>query len=144
MNISNQVKLPNSFAYACPGLRVVKAKEILSTEVTQSYNNPEINAAYIKTAIEDHFGVSFEQLKKPSRKRQLVFARQISMWLMVRKTPLSKVRIGKMYGRDHSTVIHSEQTINNFLNHKYSSFEKTEILDFFGKYGFSNIQEVAQ
>ena len=43
-----------------------------------------------------------------SRKRELVTARQVSMYLAQKYTRMPASRIGKLVGgRDHSTVIHS-------------------------------------
>ena len=43
-----------------------------------------------------------------SRKRDLVVARQVSMYLAQKYTKMPASRIGKLVGnRDHSTVIHS-------------------------------------
>ena len=55
-----------------------------------------------------HFNVSVSGVNGKSRKRELVIARQVSMYLAQKYTKMPASRIGKLVGgRDHSTVIHS-------------------------------------
>lgn len=56
----------------------------------------------------NHFNVSPSSINGKSRKRELVVARQVSMYLAQKYTKMPTSRIGKLVGgRDHSTVIHS-------------------------------------
>lgn len=56
----------------------------------------------------NHFKVSATAVNSKSRKRDLVVARQVSMYLSQKYTKMPASRIGKLIGgRDHSTVIHS-------------------------------------
>ena len=56
----------------------------------------------------NHFNVSLADVNGKSRKRDLVVARQVSMYLTQKYTKMPTNRIGKLIGnRDHSTVIHS-------------------------------------
>ena len=64
---------------------------------------PEIVA---KTAVS--FGFSVADLKGPSRKSELVTARQVAMYLCREIINLSFPKIGKLFGdRDHTTVMHA-------------------------------------
>ena len=55
-----------------------------------------------------HYGVSTTAVHSKCRKRELVTARQVSMYLAQKYTKMPASRIGKLIGgRDHSTVIHS-------------------------------------
>lgn len=55
-----------------------------------------------------HFNVSVSAVSSRSRKHELVVARQVSMYLAQKHTKMPASRIGKLVGgRDHSTVIHS-------------------------------------
>ncbi|MEL6413198.1 MAG: helix-turn-helix domain-containing protein, partial [Bacteroidota bacterium] len=52
-----------------------------------------------------------------SRKREVVLARQTAMYLSKKYTNHSLKSIGDYFGgRDHSTVIHALQTINDLLD----------------------------
>ena len=55
-----------------------------------------------------HFNVTTTAMASRSRKRELVVARQVSMYLAQKLSKMPASRIGKLVaGRDHSTVIHS-------------------------------------
>jgi len=77
----------------------------------------EVSIDYIQKTVCEHFGVSVDKLKEKTRKRQIVQARQLSMFLAKNYTKNSLKVIGKHFGgRDHSTVIHSCQAIQNLLD----------------------------
>jgi chromosomal replication initiator protein len=63
-----------------------------------------------------HYNVSATAINSKSRKRELVTARQVSMYLAQKYTKMPASRIGKLVGgRDHSTVIHSCTQVENRL-----------------------------
>ena len=63
-----------------------------------------------------HYGVNQQSVFSKSRKRDYVQARQISMYLAQKHTKMPASRIGQLIGgRDHSTVIHSCNTIEKRL-----------------------------
>ena len=52
-----------------------------------------------------------------SRKQEIVFARQVAMYLIRDLTSASLKTIGNFFGgRDHTTVMHSVNTIENLLS----------------------------
>jgi chromosomal replication initiator protein len=56
-------------------------------------------------------------VKSPTRKREIVQARQISMYLSKSLTKSSLKSIGAFYGgRDHSTVIYACQTVEDLID----------------------------
>lgn len=64
----------------------------------------------------NHFNVTVSAVNSKSRKRDLVVARQVSMYLAQKYTKMPASRIGKLVGgRDHSTVIHSCMQVENRL-----------------------------
>ncbi|MGB1248194.1 MAG: chromosomal replication initiator protein DnaA [Chitinophagales bacterium] len=77
----------------------------------------EVSIDYIQKTVCEYFDVPLEKLKEKTRKRQIVQARQLSMYLAKNFTKNSLKVIGKHFGgRDHSTVIHSCQAIQNLLD----------------------------
>ena len=76
-----------------------------------------------------HYNVAQQHVFSKSRKRDLVQVRQVSMYLAQKYTKMPAGRIGQLIGgRDHSTVIHSCNTIEKRLKvDKAFSDEMTSI-----------------
>jgi chromosomal replication initiator protein len=68
---------------------------------------PIVNMEYIRKIVAEHFNLSIDDIVGRKRTRNIVLPRQISMYLCrkILDTPLPQV--GKFFGRDHTTVIHS-------------------------------------
>ena len=67
--------------------------------------------------VSEHFNLKEEFLQSKSRKRSVVIARQLSMYLAKNLTTYSLAKIGGTFGgRDHSTVIYSVKTIKDLLD----------------------------
>ena len=77
----------------------------------------EVSIDYIQKTVCESFNIPLDKLKEKTRKREVVQARQLSMYLAKNFTNNSLKIIGKHFGgRDHSTVIHSCQAIQNLLD----------------------------
>ena len=64
----------------------------------------------------DHFNVTQAAVNSRSRKKDIVIARQVTMYMAQKYTKMPACRIGKLVGgRDHSTVIHSCTKIEDRL-----------------------------
>ena len=61
----------------------------------------------IITEVARFFGFDESVIKGPGRSRTVVNARNIAMYLIRNITGLSTIEIGKIFGRDHSTAVHS-------------------------------------
>ena len=85
-------------------------KNIVSTE------EKEVNIDTIQDIVSDFYDVTIADLKSKSRKKELVFPRQVAMYFAKELTDLSLKSIGYHFGgRDHSTVIHAVQTISDLM-----------------------------
>ena len=91
------------------------AKSVLKDIVTAS--SKEVNIDTIQEAVSGYFDVSVADLKGKSRKQELVYPRQVSMYFAKELTNLSLKSIGYHFGgRDHSTVIHAVQNISTLAD----------------------------
>lgn len=90
------------------------AKEVIKNFVSQI--NKEITLEFIQKLVAEHFNVQVEKLQGKTRKRSIVIARQLSMYLAKNLTDKSLKAIGDMFGgRDHSTVIYSCKTVQDLM-----------------------------
>ncbi|MFM2363375.1 MAG: chromosomal replication initiator protein DnaA [Sphingobacteriales bacterium] len=91
------------------------AKKVLRNFVKTS--SKEITIDTIQKMVCDYFDVPFDKLLQKTRKREIVQARQITMYLAKAFTKNSLKTIGEHFGgRDHTTVIHSCQTVKDLMD----------------------------
>ncbi|MBL4716173.1 MAG: chromosomal replication initiator protein DnaA [Bacteroidetes bacterium] len=76
----------------------------------------EVSIDYIQKLVCDFYEMPIDIIKAKSRKREIVQTRQIAMFLSKAHTKSSLKNIGKHFGgKDHSTVIHACNTIDNLM-----------------------------
>ncbi|MBD5423202.1 MAG: chromosomal replication initiator protein DnaA [Mycoplasma sp.] len=80
---------------------------------TISKENKNITPDKIIEIISRYYKLSKSDIQGKSRRREIVLARQISMWMIRNITNLTYKEIGKLFkGKDHSTVIASIEKID--------------------------------
>jgi len=91
------------------------AEKLIDKLVTKNVH--EITIDKIQKVVCDYFKIDAEQFLSSSRKRELVQARQISMYLSRNHTKSSLASIGTLTGgRDHATVLHAYNTVCDLLD----------------------------
>jgi chromosomal replication initiator protein len=91
------------------------AKKVLKSFIKTS--SKEITIESIQRMVCDYFEVPYDKLLQKTRKREIVQARQITMFLAKSFTKNSLKTIGEHFGgRDHTTVIHSCQTVKDLMD----------------------------
>ena len=91
------------------------AKSMLKNFIKNA--SKEISMDYIQKLVCEYFEVPIEMVKSQTRKREIVQARQISMYLSKSHTKTSLKSIGAFFGgRDHSTVIYACQTVEDLID----------------------------
>ena len=91
------------------------AKSVVENFVTGI--SKEITIDNIKQLVSDHLKVPVEKIQGKTRKREVVMARQLSMYLAKHHTNSSLKAIGDNFGgRDHSTVIYSCKTVEDLID----------------------------
>lgn len=92
----------------------------LAKEVVQKFISrvsKKITIGSIQDLVAGHFNLDVDSLQSKSRKRQIVTARQLSMYFVKQHTDHSLKKIGEAFGgRDHSTVIYSCRTVNDLID----------------------------
>ncbi|RAK65314.1 chromosomal replication initiator protein DnaA [Hymenobacter edaphi] len=77
----------------------------------------EVNLDFIQKTVAEHFSIPVDLLKAKTRKKEVVTARQVAMYFAKEHTNHSLKSIGYHFGgRDHSTVIHSVQTVSDLID----------------------------
>jgi len=76
----------------------------------------EVGIDFIQKTVADYYSIQVDELKDKTRKKEIVIARQVSMYFCKDFTNHSLKSIGYHFGgRDHSTVIHAIQTVNDIM-----------------------------
>jgi chromosomal replication initiator protein len=100
-------------------------KEVVASVVGVSHI---LNASMISELVGGQFNVSVKEMQSKSRKKAVTTPRQIAMYLARKYTEDSLVDIGKVFNRDHSTVLHSIKVVSNKLIRDTSVNAQLEIL----------------
>ncbi len=70
-----------------------------------------VSVERVESLVTEAFALERPALLSAQRAVRLVFARQVSMYLLKRQIGLSLAAIGERYGRDHTTVLHAVRAI---------------------------------
>lgn len=110
-------------------LTVDLAKRVLADIVGNQQSRP-ITPALIIDKTSQMFGFTVEEIKGASRRRPLVTARQIAMYVFRELTDLSYPAIAREFGgRDHTTVIHAVDKIGTLMRERRQIYEQvTELI----------------
>lgn len=74
----------------------------------------ELSIEYISKVVCDYFSLPVDSLQAKTRKREVVQARQLTMYFSKNMTKFSLASIGAQIGnKDHATVLHACKTVNN-------------------------------
>lgn len=103
-------------------------KEVVQSVVREVARKP-LSVDEIKAEVSSHFNVSLDLLAGKTRKHEIVLARQAAMYFAKQLTTLSLKSIGSNFGgKDHSTVLHSINTIENYLVTDQTVSQSLELL----------------
>ncbi|MDO8513627.1 MAG: chromosomal replication initiator protein DnaA [bacterium] len=92
-----------------PSLDIIN--ELLE-DVLQNKNNKKVTTDQILKTITKFFNISLDELTGKKRTRELVYPRQIAMYLLKNELNLSFPAIGReLGGKDHTTIIHGAKKI---------------------------------
>jgi chromosomal replication initiator protein len=105
------------------------AERVLS-DILAARQPRQITPGAILQATSELFGFSVEDLCSHSRRRPLVIARQVSMYVFREVTDFSYPAIAKEFGgRDHTTVIHAVEKIASLMKQQRPVYDQvTELV----------------
>ena len=100
------------------------AEQVLS-DIVSADQPRRITPQVILDATSETFGFSVEELCGPNRRRPLVTARQVSMYVFRELTDFSYPAIGREFGgRDHSTVMHAVDKIGGLMKERHQIYNQ--------------------
>lgn len=100
------------------------AEEVLN-DVLAGQQPKKITIKHIINCTAEVFGFSIDELCGPSRRRPLVTARQISMYVIRELTDYSYPAIAREFGgRDHTTVIHAVEKISALMRERRHIYDQ--------------------
>ncbi|HKL74922.1 MAG TPA: chromosomal replication initiator protein DnaA [Halanaerobiales bacterium] len=102
------------------------AEEALKDLVDKDNNSPrEVTIDLIKKEVANYYKIEVKEMESKKRTQNIVFPRQIAMYLARNMTESSLPQIGDEFGgRDHTTVIHSHNKIKEKFENDID-FQKT-------------------
>jgi chromosomal replication initiator protein len=108
---------------------VETAAQILS-DLLEADRPRQITPKIILEAVSTTFGFPIEDLCGTSRRRPLVMARQIGMYVFREVTDFSYPAIAREFGgRDHTTVIHAVEKVGGLMKERRQVFDQvTELI----------------
>ncbi|MGB5755510.1 MAG: chromosomal replication initiator protein DnaA [Acidimicrobiales bacterium] len=105
------------------------AEQVLGDFIADRQPRP-ITAAMILEATVEQFGFTLEELTGKSRRRPLVIARQMAMYVTRQLTDLSFPLIAKEFGgRDHTTVMHACDKISALMKERSQIYNHVMALE---------------
>jgi chromosomal replication initiator protein len=105
------------------------AEHVLS-DIVSAGQPRQVTAAMILEATASTFGFTVEDLCGASRRRPLVIARQIGMYVFRELTDFSYPAIAREFGgRDHTTVMHAVEKIGGLMKERRQIYDQvTELI----------------
>ncbi len=89
----------------------------------------EVSIERIQNAVSERFGLSIDELCGDRRSQNIVYPRQVAMYLSRELTDSSLPRIGRHFGgRDHTTVIHATSKIARMIREDRSVYNLVQEL----------------
>jgi chromosomal replication initiator protein len=89
----------------------------------------EVSIHHIQEEVADRFGLSLTELCSDRRSQNIVYPRQVAMYLSRELTDSSLPKIGKEFGgRDHTTVIHATSKIARLIKEDRSAYNLVQEL----------------
>ncbi len=90
---------------------------------------PEVSIERIQMTVSERFGISRDELCSDKRSQNIVYPRQVAMYLSRELTDSSLPKIGREFGgRDHTTVIHATSKISRLIREDRSVYNLVQEL----------------
>lgn len=105
----------------------VGCRKLIMTPVMLSIEMQEKMAEEYINLITDYFKTDKKKILGRDRHEQIVYVRNIIVYFIRVRTKMSLIKIGKIFGKDHSSIIHAFQTVQDQLSSKFDNNYKEDI-----------------
>lgn len=114
---------------AAEKLSIGEVKKILH-DLFEAEKKKELNPQKIVRSVAEYYGMRVDDLLGKSQARESALPRQMAMYLCRHLLRLPFIKIGEVFGRDHSTVMSSVKQVEEKIksDEKQSRLAKIEIL----------------
>ena len=107
----------------------IELAEMVLSDILAAGKPRQITPKVILEATASTFGFTIDELRGTSRRRPLVNARQIGMYVFRELTEFSYPAIAREFGgRDHTTVIHAVAKISRLMKERRQVYDQTTAL----------------
>lgn len=118
--------------FKCP-IDLETAEVVLEPLISKDKNNitptNSSKAEKIKQVVANYYNINVEELAGNSKKKEIAWARQVSMYLVRTQLDLPLKTVGSFFGgRDHTTVVHAENKINALIKEDWAVKNDIDLL----------------
>lgn len=90
---------------------------------------PVITADKIITVVCEHLKLTVEQIRGKSRSKEFVYARHLIFYFLRKHTTLTLKSAGELFNRDHTTVIHALENLQDIMDTEPPVKDEVELLE---------------
>ncbi|MCL2851869.1 MAG: chromosomal replication initiator protein DnaA [Defluviitaleaceae bacterium] len=91
--------------------------ELVVQEIMGESAKREVTMELIQKTVADYYSLTLADIKGRRRTQNVAYPRQIAMYLCRKMLDKSSTKIGKAFGKDHSTIIHGYEKIGFDAEH---------------------------
>ncbi len=105
--------------------------DLVKQTVREISTNKQVNISidYITKIVCEYFKVEENKVREKNRRKEVVLARQVAMFLSKQLTKSSLKTIGLHFGgRDHSTVIHAQTSVDDMIKSDFQLADTINML----------------
>ena len=101
----------------------------------------QLTIGRIQQIVADRYDIPIDVLLSPRRSARVAWPRQIAMWASVKLLPgKSLPQIGRAFDRDHTTVLHAENVVDQ--RRQIAAGEIESVLDEIARDGFKVTEQL--
>lgn len=136
-NVRNLEGALRRFIYYCVSLNVdftmenalIALEAIMPKSKGESSTDFSDSIEQIKSFVAKYFNVSVKDLASPTRKKEIVYPRQIAIYIIRSLLDVPLKKVGEYFGnRDHATIAHAEKKIASLLETEWAVKQDVENL----------------